>query len=98
MTPVYYSFSSGFSLGLSGLAFHATHPLSALVCLERMLLSLFIALPLWMLLLESTALSAAPIFLLAFSACEAGAGLALLVATARTHATDPLQSLNLLQC
>ena len=36
--------------------------------------------------------------LLAFSACEASAGLALLVATARTHGSDRLQSLNLLQC
>jgi NADH-ubiquinone oxidoreductase chain 4L len=36
--------------------------------------------------------------LLAFSACEASAGLALLVAAARTHGTDRLQSLNLLQC
>ncbi|MGL5702163.1 NADH-quinone oxidoreductase subunit K [Bradyrhizobium canariense] len=36
--------------------------------------------------------------LLAFSACEASAGLALLVATARTHGTDRLQNLNLLQC
>ena len=36
--------------------------------------------------------------LLAFSACEAAVGLALLVATTRTHGTDRLQSLNLLQC
>uniref|UniRef100_A0A3Q4FXI7 NADH-ubiquinone oxidoreductase chain 4L n=1 Tax=Neolamprologus brichardi TaxID=32507 RepID=A0A3Q4FXI7_NEOBR len=45
-----------------------------------------------------SALLSSPILLLAFSACEAGAGLALLVATARTHGTDRLQSLNLLQC
>lgn len=36
--------------------------------------------------------------MLAFSACEASTGLALLVAAARTHGTDRLQSLNLLQC
>ncbi|CDQ93076.1 unnamed protein product [Oncorhynchus mykiss] len=48
--------------------------------------------------MEATGYSVAPILLLAFSACEASAGLALLVATARTHGTDRLQSLNLLQC
>nr|YP_009311692.1 NADH dehydrogenase subunit 4L [Oreonectes platycephalus]WET58925.1 NADH dehydrogenase subunit 4L [Oreonectes platycephalus]BAV70660.1 NADH dehydrogenase subunit 4L [Oreonectes platycephalus] len=98
MTPVHFSFSSAFLLGLMGLAFHRTHLLSALLCLEGMMLSLFIALALWALQFESTMFSTAPMLLLAFSACEASAGLALLVATARTHGTDRLQNLNLLQC
>nr|UDN39082.1 NADH dehydrogenase subunit 4L [Hyphessobrycon flammeus] len=98
MTLIQFSFTSAFSLGLIGLAFHRTHLLSALLCLEGMMLSLFIALALWTLQLESTSLSATPMFLLTFSACEASVGLALLVATARTHGTDHLQSLNLLQC
>nr|QXN53178.1 NADH dehydrogenase subunit 4L [Enneanectes altivelis] len=98
MTPVQFTFSSAFALGLAGLAFHRTHLLSALLCLEGMMLSLFIALSIWALQLDSTGFSSAPMILLAFSACEAGAGLALLVATARTHGTDRLQSLNLLQC
>nr|YP_009020013.1 NADH dehydrogenase subunit 4L [Metzia mesembrinum]YP_009311198.1 NADH dehydrogenase subunit 4L [Metzia lineata]AHK14387.1 NADH dehydrogenase subunit 4L [Metzia mesembrinum]AIA61358.1 NADH dehydrogenase subunit 4L [Metzia mesembrinum]BAV69906.1 NADH dehydrogenase subunit 4L [Metzia lineata] len=98
MTPVHFSFSSAFILGLMGLAFHRTHLLSALLCLEGMMLSLFIALALWALQFESISFSAAPMLLLAFSACEASTGLALLVATARTHGTDRLQNLNLLQC
>nr|AFY64476.1 NADH dehydrogenase subunit 4L [Channa argus]AGN72568.1 NADH dehydrogenase subunit 4L [Channa argus x Channa maculata]AIM58817.1 NADH dehydrogenase subunit 4L [Channa argus kimurai]AGN72581.1 NADH dehydrogenase subunit 4L [Channa argus]AVK42796.1 NADH dehydrogenase subunit 4L [Channa argus] len=98
MTPVHFTFSSAFILGLAGLAFHRTHLLSALLCLEGMMLSLFVALALWSLQFNVTNFSAAPMLLLAFSACEAGAGLALLVATARTHGTDRLQSLNLLQC
>nr|YP_010718912.1 NADH dehydrogenase subunit 4L [Lamprologus kungweensis]YP_010722353.1 NADH dehydrogenase subunit 4L [Neolamprologus similis]YP_010722379.1 NADH dehydrogenase subunit 4L [Neolamprologus leleupi]YP_010730429.1 NADH dehydrogenase subunit 4L [Lamprologus ornatipinnis]QYK19584.1 NADH dehydrogenase subunit 4L [Lamprologus signatus]WDQ44515.1 NADH dehydrogenase subunit 4L [Lamprologus kungweensis]WDV10195.1 NADH dehydrogenase subunit 4L [Neolamprologus similis]WDV10221.1 NADH dehydrogenase subun len=98
MTPTHFAFSSTFLLGLAGLAFHRTHLLSALLCLEGMMLSLFIALSMWTLQLNSTSFSASPMLLLAFSACEAGAGLALLVATARTHGTDRLQSLNLLQC
>nr|WNH23811.1 NADH dehydrogenase subunit 4L [Aprion virescens] len=98
MTPVHFTFSSAFILGLTGLAFHRTHLLSALLCLEGMMLSLFIALSLWTLQLGTTHFSASPMLLLAFSACEASAGLALLVATARTHGTDHLQSLNLLQC
>nr|YP_004347935.1 NADH dehydrogenase subunit 4L [Colomesus asellus]BAK09686.1 NADH dehydrogenase subunit 4L [Colomesus asellus] len=98
MTPVHFSYSSAFLLGLSGLAFHRTHLLSALLCLEGMMLSLFIALSLWALQLSSINLSSTPMLLLAFSACEAGVGLALMVATARTHGSDHLQSLNLLQC
>nr|YP_008592397.1 NADH dehydrogenase subunit 4L [Pleuronichthys cornutus]YP_009442080.1 NADH dehydrogenase subunit 4L [Pleuronichthys japonicus]AFC77826.1 NADH dehydrogenase subunit 4L [Pleuronichthys cornutus]ARK36805.1 NADH dehydrogenase subunit 4L [Pleuronichthys japonicus] len=98
MTPTHFAFSSAFILGLTGLAFHRSHLLSALLCLEAMMLSLFVALSLWTLQLDSTNFSTSPMLLLAFSACEAGAGLALLVATARTHGTDRLQSLNLLQC
>nr|BAI77217.1 NADH dehydrogenase subunit 4L [Bertella idiomorpha] len=98
MTPTHFTFSSTFMLGLTGLAFHRTHLLSALLCLEGMMLSLFIALSLWTMQLSATNFSASPMLLLAFSACEASAGLGLLVATARTHGTDRLQSLNLLQC
>nr|WNH18742.1 NADH dehydrogenase subunit 4L [Schultzea beta] len=98
MTPTHFSFSLAFMLGLLGLAFHRTHLLSALLCLEGMMLSLFVALSLWTLQLDATNFSAAPLLLLAFSACEASAGLALLVATARTHGTDRLQNLTLLRC
>nr|YP_010500943.1 NADH dehydrogenase subunit 4L [Oliotius oligolepis]UXB60620.1 NADH dehydrogenase subunit 4L [Oliotius oligolepis] len=98
MTPVHFSFSSAFTLGLMGLAFHRTHLLSALLCLEGMMLSLFIALALWGLQFETMGFSTAPMLLLAFSACEASTGLALLVATSRTHGTDQLHNLNLLQC
>nr|BAV71882.1 NADH dehydrogenase subunit 4L [Microrasbora rubescens] len=98
MTPTHFSLNAAFMLGLTGLTFHRVHLLSALLCLEGMMLSLFIALALWALQLESTSLSAAPMLVLAFSACEASAGLALLVATARTHGSDHLQNLNLLKC
>nr|WNH17689.1 NADH dehydrogenase subunit 4L [Chaetodon ephippium]WRQ18397.1 NADH dehydrogenase subunit 4L [Chaetodon ephippium] len=98
MTPTHFAFSSAFMLGLSGLALHRTHLLSALLCLEGMMLSLFMALSLWALQLNVSIFSASPMLLLAFSACEASAGLALLVATARTHGSDRMQNLNLLQC
>nr|YP_009990459.1 NADH dehydrogenase subunit 4L [Mullus surmuletus]QNM99683.1 NADH dehydrogenase subunit 4L [Mullus surmuletus] len=98
MTPTQFAFSCTFILGLAGLAFNRAHLLSALLCLEGMMLSLYIAFSLWSLQLDSATFSTAPMLLLAFSACEASAGLALLVATARTHGTDRLQSLNLLQC
>nr|YP_004222424.1 NADH dehydrogenase subunit 4L [Micromesistius poutassou]CBY85663.1 NADH dehydrogenase 4L [Micromesistius poutassou] len=98
MTPTHFTVSSAFLLGLMGLAFHRTHLLSALLCLEAMMLALFIALSLWALQLDATGYSTVPMLMLAFSACEASAGLALLVATARTHGTDHMQALNLLQC
>nr|YP_010379926.1 NADH dehydrogenase subunit 4L [Forcipiger flavissimus]UDF87735.1 NADH dehydrogenase subunit 4L [Forcipiger flavissimus] len=98
MTPVRFAFSSAFMLGLAGLALHRTHLLSALLCLEGMMLSLFVALSLWAFHLGATSFTTAPMLLLAFSACEASAGLALLVATSRTHGSDRLQSLNLLRC
>nr|YP_009247040.1 NADH dehydrogenase subunit 4L [Macropodus erythropterus]AMW02887.1 NADH dehydrogenase subunit 4L [Macropodus erythropterus] len=98
MTPIHFTISTAFMLSLSGLAFHRTHLLSALLCLEGMMLSLFITISLWTLQLNTMNLSMAPMILLAFSACEASAGLALLVATARTHGSDRLQNLNLLQC
>nr|UXB58284.1 NADH dehydrogenase subunit 4L [Gambusia affinis]UXB58297.1 NADH dehydrogenase subunit 4L [Gambusia affinis] len=98
MTPTHFAFSSAFMLGLAGLAFHRTHFLSALLCLEGLMLSLFIALSLWTLQFTTMNSASLPMILLAFSACEAGAGLALLVATTRTHSNSRLQSLNLLQC
>nr|YP_010956856.1 NADH dehydrogenase subunit 4L [Trachinocephalus myops]WMY90001.1 NADH dehydrogenase subunit 4L [Trachinocephalus myops] len=98
MTPAHFAFSTAFLLGMAGLAFHRTHLLSALLCLEGMMLSLFIGLSLWSLQLEALAQTVAPVLLLAFSACEASAGLALLVATTRTHGSDRLQNLNLLRC
>ncbi|NP_059339.1 NADH dehydrogenase subunit 4L (mitochondrion) [Danio rerio] len=98
MTPTHFSLNAAFMLGLAGLTFHRVHLLSALLCLEGMMLSLFISMALWTLKTESMSLSTAPMLLLAFSACEASAGLALLVATARTHGSDHMKNLNLLQC
>nr|YP_003345263.1 NADH dehydrogenase subunit 4L [Facciolella oxyrhyncha]BAI53478.1 NADH dehydrogenase subunit 4L [Facciolella oxyrhyncha] len=98
MTPIHFSFTMAFILGFSGLAFNRKHLLSALLCLEAMMLSIYVAMALWSFQTGSTVFSSAPMMLLAFSACEASAGLALLVATSRTHGTDHLKNLNLLQC
>nr|YP_010406838.1 NADH dehydrogenase subunit 4L [Squatina tergocellatoides]URF19470.1 NADH dehydrogenase subunit 4L [Squatina tergocellatoides] len=98
MSPIYFSFSSAFILGLMGLAFNRAHLLSALLCLEGMMLSLFIAIALWSMTLNSVSSTTIPMILLTFSACEASVGLALLVATTRTHGSDLLRNMNLLQC
>nr|BBG22712.1 NADH dehydrogenase subunit 4L [Pristicon trimaculatus] len=98
MAVTHSAFTIAFLTGLFGLAFNRIHLLSALLCLEAMMLSLFLGLSLWMLQLNTTTFAATPIILLALSVCEASAGLALLVATTRTHGSDRLQNLNLLQC
>nr|YP_008816356.1 NADH dehydrogenase subunit 4L [Nidirana okinavana]BAO04492.1 NADH dehydrogenase subunit 4L [Nidirana okinavana] len=86
-----------FAIVLAGLSFHRMHLLSALLCLEGMMLTVFIGLSLWPSQLTSTPLMA-PLIMLTMSACEAGLGLSLMVATARSHGNDNLKTLNLLQC
>nr|YP_001293744.1 NADH dehydrogenase subunit 4L [Etrumeus teres]BAF64057.1 NADH dehydrogenase subunit 4L [Etrumeus micropus] len=98
MTPVYFSICTTFIFSLMGLTFHRAHLLSALLCLEGMMLSLFFALSLWAIRMGAMNFACIPMLLLAFSACEASTGLALLVATTRTHGSDHLKTLNLLQC
>nr|AGZ18950.1 NADH dehydrogenase subunit 4L [Epicrionops cf. marmoratus UMMZ 190478] len=93
-----FTLYSTFLLAMTGLALHRTHLLSALLCLEGMMLALFISLSTWCMFTHSISYSITPMIMLTFSACEAGTGLAILVATTRTHGTDHMQNLNLLQC
>nr|AGN71187.1 NADH dehydrogenase subunit 4L [Gastrophryne olivacea] len=82
---------------LTGLAFHRAHLLSALLCLEAMMLTIFIGLALWPNNLSPINFMT-PLIMLTLSACEAALGLSLMIATARSHGSDKLKSLNLLQC
>nr|YP_010568104.1 NADH dehydrogenase subunit 4L [Limnonectes blythii]UZC57498.1 NADH dehydrogenase subunit 4L [Limnonectes blythii] len=86
-----------FLILLLGLSFHRMHLLSALLCLEGMMLTIFISLSLWPSQLAYSPLLA-PLIMLTFSACEAGLGLSLMIATARSYGSDNLKTLNLLQC
>ncbi|YP_009251198.1 NADH dehydrogenase subunit 4L (mitochondrion) [Anomaloglossus baeobatrachus] len=90
--------STTFFLGLLGLSFHRTHLLSALLCLEGMMLSLYLGLALWTAKMTMMSSGMFPVIMLTLSACEAGLGLSLMIATARSHGSDNLNSLNLLQC
>nr|UOD76953.1 NADH dehydrogenase subunit 4L [Coeligena helianthea helianthea]UOD76979.1 NADH dehydrogenase subunit 4L [Coeligena helianthea helianthea] len=98
MSLMHLSFYSAFTLSMLGLAFHRTHLVSALLCLESMMLSMYIALSMWPAENLMTSSTLLPILMLTFSACEAGTGLAMLVASTRTHGSDHLHNLNLLQC
>nr|UBR43143.1 NADH dehydrogenase subunit 4L [Microhyla beilunensis] len=86
-----------FFIALLGLAFHRTHLLSALLCLEAMMLTIFIGLTVWPNNL-SPSMTLAPLIMLTLSACEAAMGLSLMIATARAHGNDNLKTLNLLRC
>nr|SBW75595.1 NADH dehydrogenase subunit 4L [Chelonoidis chilensis] len=98
MTPTHFSCYSAFVISIMGLSLHRTHLISTLLCLEGMMLSLFIALSMWPIQLQTSSFMLTPMLVLSFSACEAGMGLSLLVASSRTHGSDHLQNLNLLQC
>nr|YP_010000698.1 NADH dehydrogenase subunit 4L [Calcarius ornatus]QOD96610.1 NADH dehydrogenase subunit 4L [Calcarius ornatus] len=98
MSYLHLSFYSAFTLSSLGLAFHRTHLISALLCLESMMLSMYVALAMWPIQMQSSVSNILPILMLTFSACEAGTGLALLVASTRTHGSDHLHNFNLLQC
>nr|APG38421.1 NADH dehydrogenase subunit 4L [Kaloula sp. NE Mindanao] len=86
-----------FFIALTGLAFHRAHLLSALLCLETMMLTIFIGMAMWPNNLTPSMLMA-PLIMLTLSACEAAMGLSLMIATARSHGTDKLKTLHLLQC
>nr|YP_006884170.1 NADH dehydrogenase subunit 4L [Euphagus cyanocephalus]AFS65915.1 NADH dehydrogenase subunit 4L [Euphagus cyanocephalus] len=98
MSYLHLSFYSAFALSSLGLAFHRTHLISALLCLESMMLSMYVALAMWPIQTQSSMSTILPILMLTFSACEAGTGLALLVASTRTHGSDHLHNFNLLKC
>nr|BCD55643.1 NADH dehydrogenase subunit 4L [Oceanodroma castro] len=98
MSLLHLSFYSAFTLSSLGLAFHRTHLISALLCLESMMLSMYVGLSAWPIETQAASFTMMPLLMLTFSACEAGTGLAMLVASSRTHGTDHLHNLNLLQC
>lgn len=98
MSIILFLFNTIFLLGLLGLSIHRTHFISVLICLEGIILTLFLIIATFTTSTNTPTTAILPILLLALSACEASTGLALLVATSRTHGTDHIKSLNLLKC
>nr|YP_008993085.1 NADH dehydrogenase subunit 4L [Paraplagusia blochii]AFB71268.1 NADH dehydrogenase subunit 4L [Paraplagusia blochii] len=97
MPSTQFSLTTMYLIGLMGITIYRDHLLSVLLCLEGPMLSLFLFLAIWSLLINATSFTTSPMLLLAFSACEAGAGLALLVASTRTHGAATLNSLTALR-
>ncbi|NP_008414.1 NADH dehydrogenase subunit 4L (mitochondrion) [Ovis aries] len=98
MSLVYMNIMMAFTVSLTGLLMYRSHLMSSLLCLEGMMLSLFILATLMILNSHFTLASMMPIILLVFAACEAALGLSLLVMVSNTYGTDYVQNLNLLQC
>nr|ACI47100.1 NADH dehydrogenase subunit 4L [Phaner pallescens] len=87
-----------FIIALLGMLVFRSHLMSSLLCLEGMMLSMFILCTLITLSIHFTMSFMIPIMLLVFAACEAAVGLALLVMVSNTYGLDYIQNLNLLQC
>nr|ADM93020.1 NADH dehydrogenase subunit 4L [Microcebus murinus]ADM93024.1 NADH dehydrogenase subunit 4L [Microcebus murinus] len=87
-----------FTAALLGMLMFRSHMMSSLLCLEGMMLSMFILSTLIILNMQFTMSFIMPILLLVFAACEAAIGLALLVMVSNIYGLDHIQNLNLLQC
>nr|YP_002317345.1 NADH dehydrogenase subunit 4L [Martes zibellina]ACJ14797.1 NADH dehydrogenase subunit 4L [Martes zibellina]AHW99115.1 NADH dehydrogenase subunit 4L [Martes zibellina]AHW99401.1 NADH dehydrogenase subunit 4L [Martes zibellina] len=98
MSMVYINIFLAFILSFMGLLIYRSHLMSSLLCLEGMMLSLFVMMTVTILTNHLTLASMTSIILLVFAACEAALGLSLLVMISNTYGTDYVQNLNLLQC
>nr|YP_009754654.1 NADH dehydrogenase subunit 4L [Epomophorus wahlbergi]QIP52663.1 NADH dehydrogenase subunit 4L [Epomophorus wahlbergi]QIP52702.1 NADH dehydrogenase subunit 4L [Epomophorus sp. MNHN ZM 2011-760]QIP52728.1 NADH dehydrogenase subunit 4L [Epomophorus wahlbergi] len=98
MALIYMNMIMAFAVSLLGLLMYRSHMMSSLLCLEGMMLSLFVTMSVTILNSHLTLASMVPIILLVFAACEAALGLSLLVMVSNTYGVDYVQNLNLLQC
>nr|WDW20734.1 NADH dehydrogenase subunit 4L [Mus minutoides] len=98
MSSAFLNLTLAFTLSLLGTLMFRSHLMSTLLCLEGMMLSLFIMTSVSSLNSNSMNTMPIPIIILVFAACEAAVGLALLVKVSNTYGTDYVQNLNLLQC
>nr|QIJ99476.1 NADH dehydrogenase subunit 4L [Ochotona thibetana] len=87
-----------FTVALLGMLIYRSHLMSSLLCLEGMMLSLFMLATIISLNMNFTNSFMFPVILLVFAACEAAVGLALLVMVSNTYGMDYVHNLNLLQC
>nr|UZH93672.1 NADH dehydrogenase subunit 4L [Reithrodontomys mexicanus] len=87
-----------FIFSFLGTLMFRSHLMSTLLCLEGMMLSLFIITTITSLNSHSMIMYTIPIVILVFAACEAAIGLALLAKVSNSYGTDYVQNLNLLQC
>nr|YP_009865078.1 NADH dehydrogenase subunit 4L [Prometheomys schaposchnikovi]QKE47136.1 NADH dehydrogenase subunit 4L [Prometheomys schaposchnikovi]QKE47149.1 NADH dehydrogenase subunit 4L [Prometheomys schaposchnikovi] len=98
MTPAVLNITLAFTFSLLGTLMFRSHLMSTLLCLEGMMLSLFILATITPLNTRSMIMFPIPIVILVFAACEAAVGLALLAKISNTYGSDFVQNLNLLQC
>nr|ACR55955.1 NADH dehydrogenase subunit 4L [Rhinophis philippinus] len=85
-----------FIIIMLGLSTQHKHLMMALMCIEAMMLTLFMMLIIYNTIMLTPSQTPMPIILLTISVCGASLGLSLVVATTRTHGNDFLKNLNLL--
>nr|UFR83212.1 NADH dehydrogenase subunit 4L [Blanfordimys juldaschi] len=98
MTPAVLNITLAFTFSFLGTLMFRSHLMSTLLCLEGMMLSLFILATITPLSTQSMIMFPIPIVILVFAACEAAVGLALLAKISNTYGSDFVHNLNLLQC
>nr|YP_010429069.1 NADH dehydrogenase subunit 4L [Hylomyscus alleni]QHB76500.1 NADH dehydrogenase subunit 4L [Hylomyscus alleni]QHB76513.1 NADH dehydrogenase subunit 4L [Hylomyscus alleni]QHB76526.1 NADH dehydrogenase subunit 4L [Hylomyscus alleni]QHB76539.1 NADH dehydrogenase subunit 4L [Hylomyscus alleni]USQ66471.1 NADH dehydrogenase subunit 4L [Hylomyscus alleni] len=98
MTSAFLNLTLAFIISLAGTLTFRSHLMSTLLCLEGMMLSLFIMISTATLNSNSMVSLSIPVTIMVFAACEAAVGLALLVKVSNTYGTDYVNNLNLLQC
>uniref|UniRef100_A0A8I5TIN1 NADH-ubiquinone oxidoreductase chain 4L n=1 Tax=Pongo abelii TaxID=9601 RepID=A0A8I5TIN1_PONAB len=97
MPSIYINIILAYTTSLLGILIYRSHLIASLICLEE-ILSLFIINTLITLNIHFTLAFIIPITVLAFAACKAAVGLALLVSISNTYGLDYVHNLNLLQC
>nr|YP_010241826.1 NADH dehydrogenase subunit 4L [Microtus montebelli]QTI82604.1 NADH dehydrogenase subunit 4L [Microtus montebelli] len=98
MSPAVFNITMAFTFSLLGTLMFRSHLMSTLLCLEGMMLSLFMLATITPLNTHSMIMFPVPIAILVFAACEAAVGLALLASISNTYGSDFVQNLNLLKC
>nr|BAJ08081.1 NADH dehydrogenase subunit 4L [Calumma parsonii] len=87
-----------FSVTLLGTLINRTHLLTTLLCIEGMMITLFILMTTLIDNTDMISTTSMPIILITLGACEASTGLALLVTASNTHTNDHMKNLKLLKC
>nr|YP_008379068.1 NADH dehydrogenase subunit 4L [Lophocebus aterrimus]AGM47562.1 NADH dehydrogenase subunit 4L [Lophocebus aterrimus] len=98
MTPTYMNIMLAFTISFLGMMIYRSHLMASLLCLEGMMMSLFIMITLTTSNTHSPLTNIMPIIMLVFAACETAVGLALLISISNTYGLDYINNLNLLQC
>nr|QGX04757.1 NADH dehydrogenase subunit 4L [Eryx tataricus]QJS52081.1 NADH dehydrogenase subunit 4L [Eryx tataricus] len=85
-----------FLMTMLGLTTQYKHLMLSLMCIEAMMLTLFMMLTMFTTITLTITQTPMPIILLMVSVCGASVGLGLVVTTTRMHGSDFLKNLNLL--
>ncbi|MEJ1793917.1 NADH-ubiquinone oxidoreductase chain 4L, partial [Escherichia coli] len=97
-SPIFINIILAFIISLLGILAYRSHLIASLLCLEGIIISLFIMVALMASNTHSSLTNIIPITLLVFAACETAVGLALLVSISNTYGLDYIHNLSLLQC